>query len=48
MKIITAIVKTVLTMFLVAFFAVIACFFIAIFEPDKVLRAFELFGNLLQ
>lgn len=47
MKIITAIIKTALTMLLIAFMAVIACFFIAVFEPDKVLRAIELFKNLL-
>lgn len=48
MKIIEAIFKTALTMLLIAFMAVIACFFIAVFEPDKVLRAIELFKNLLR
>lgn len=48
MKIITAIINTLLTMLLISFFATLASFFLAIFLPENVKMALEIFKNLLQ
>jgi ABC-type phosphate/phosphonate transport system permease subunit len=43
MKILTAIVKTILSMALIAFCAVILAFFLTVFLPENVVRAVEIF-----
>lgn len=42
MKILSAIIKTLLSMAFIAFCAVIATFFVAVFNPDGVSRAIEI------
>ena len=43
MKILTAIIKTLLWMIFIAFCAVVVAFFIAIFNPEGVTRAIDIF-----
>ena len=47
MKIISAIIRTLMGMALTAFCAVIATFFITIFHAESVVRAIEIFKSLV-
>jgi hypothetical protein len=46
MKILTAIVKTILSMAFTAFCAVILAFFLTVFLPENVMRAVEIFMSI--
>ena len=43
MKILTAIVKTLLTIVMITFLVFVATFFLTVFMPDNVLKAIETF-----
>jgi ABC-type phosphate/phosphonate transport system permease subunit len=48
MKILTAIVKTIINMAFITFCAGIVAFFLTVFFPDNVVKAVEIFTNLLK
>lgn len=46
MKILTALIKTLLSIFFILFLTGIAIFFLTIFMPEQVLNAIEIFKNI--
>lgn len=48
MKILTAFIKTILTLLLVTFLVLVATFFLTIFMPENVLKAIETFKIIFQ
>jgi hypothetical protein len=46
MKILTAIIKTILTLIILAVLFVIAMFFLTVFMPDNMVQAISIFKNI--